>query len=168
MQRAARNRWHLTESEGESMWCSDPFVNYLKDFGYSLVRLPRRDIYPLEIYSERGSSLDYVGKLTTVFHTGSTIPLPQISKDVPTANISGRRTSSLDSGIALTLLGSILSAMGGSQIGLNAHYQHARSIMFEFHEVLQDTIEPARLEQYLADARINPKREAIPETAMTM
>ncbi len=138
------------------MWCSDSFVNYLKDFGYSIVRLPRRDIYPLEVYSERGGSLDYVGKLTTIFQAGNTISLPKINRDVPAANISGRRTSSLDIGIGLTLLGSILGAMGGSQIGLDTQYQHARSIMFEFHEVLQDTVEPAKLEQYLANARINP------------
>jgi hypothetical protein len=138
------------------MWCSDPFVNYLKEFGYSIVRLPRADIHPLEIYTERGGSLDYVGKLDTVFQAGDIVPLPKVSKNIPATNISGRRTSSINIGIGLTVLGSILGAMGGSQLGLDAHFRQAKAVMFEFHEVLQDKIEPAKLDQYLANASISP------------
>lgn len=138
------------------MWCSDPFVNYLKDIGYSIVRLPRVDIHPLEIYTERGGSLDYVGKLSTVFEAGGTIPLPPMSENITSANVSGKRSSSINSGIGLTLLGSILSSMGGSQVGLDAHYSQAKTVMFEFHEVLQDKIEPAKLDQFLVNATINP------------
>src|SRR5207247_1072038 len=47
-------------------------------------------------------------------------------------------------------------AMGGSQVGLDAHYRQAKTVVFEFHEVLQDKIEPAKLDQYLTNASISP------------
>lgn len=29
------------------MFCSDPFLTYLKAFGYSVIRLPKADVRPL-------------------------------------------------------------------------------------------------------------------------
>lgn len=138
------------------IWCSDPFLNYLKSFGYCIVRLPKANIKPLQILSKRDGSLDQLGELTTLLRAGETIPPPPISKNIAMANISGQRTSNISIGIGLSILGSILSAMGGSRLGLDTKYQQAKTVVFEFHDVLEDKIELARLDQYLADADVNP------------
>jgi Holliday junction resolvase len=46
--------------------------------------------------------------------------------------------------------------MGGSKLGLDVKYQQAKSAAFEFQEVLEDKVEIARLDQYLADADVSP------------
>jgi hypothetical protein len=137
------------------MWCSDRFVNYLKDLGYCMIWLPRADIRPLQIYTKRGGGLDSIGDLKTVFQAGSTVPLPDIRKNILAANVSGRGTSTINIGVGLSILGKILGAMGGSQLGLDTEYRQARSVVFEFQEVLEDRVEPAKLEQFLADASIS-------------
>lgn len=138
------------------MWCSDPFLNYLKTFGYCIVRLPRADVKPLQILSKQGGSLDKLGELTTLMLAGDTIPLPSINENIPAANISGQRTSDLSFGIGISILGSVIGAMGGSKLGLDTKYKQARTVAFEFHDVLKDEIELAKLDQYLANADVNP------------
>src|SRR2546427_5760340 len=99
------------------MWCSDPLLDYLKSFGYCVVLLPKADLRPLQILSKQGSRVSRLGELTTVLLEGSTIPLPSISENNKVANISGQRTSDLKIGIGLTILDSVLLAMGGSVTG---------------------------------------------------
>ncbi len=138
------------------MRCNDPFLSYLKTFGYCVVRLPKADINPLQIHAKRGNTLERLGELTTLFQTGSNISLPSMRKNTLSADISGKRTSDLSIGLGLSLLESILGAMGGLSFDLHTKYQQASSIVFGFHDVLEDKIELAELDQYLADADVNP------------
>jgi hypothetical protein len=138
------------------MNCNDPFITYLKTFGYNTIRLPKADFRPLQLLARQGKDLDRLGDLATVLQTGNNIPLPPISTDVRAANISGQRTSDLSIGLGLSILGSVLGAMGGSKLGLDVAYKQARSVAFEFQDVLEDRIEVAKLDQFLADADVNP------------
>lgn len=138
------------------MWCSDPFLIYLKAFGYCVIRLPKADVKPLQIFAKQGKDLDRLGELTTLLVAGSNIPLPPISENISAATISGQRTSDLSIGVGLSILGSVIGAMGGSKLGLDVKYQQGKAIAFEFHDVLEDKVEVARLDQYLADADVNP------------
>src|SRR5258708_1629360 len=105
---------------------------------------------------KQGRDLDRIGELTTLLQAGSTISLPQVIENASAANISGQRTGDLKIGMGLFLLSSILSAMSGSSSDLEIKYRQARTITFEFHDVLEDRIELAKLDQYLADADVNP------------
>lgn len=138
------------------MWCRDPFLTYLKAYGYCVIRLPKADVKPLQILAKQGKDLDRLGELTTLLVAGSTIPLPPISENTQVANISGQRTSDLSIGVGLSILGSIIGAMGGSKLGLDVKYQQAKTAAFEFYDVLEDKVEVAKLDQYLADADVNP------------
>ncbi len=135
---------------------SDPLLTTLKSFGYCLVRLPKADIRPLQILIRQGSNLERLGELATLLVTGSNVAPPQVSQDVPASNIIGEQSGDLKIGVGLSLLGNILGAMGGSKLGLDVKYQQARSAAFEFHDVLEDRVEVARLDQYLSDADVNP------------
>jgi hypothetical protein len=138
------------------MRCKEPFLNYLNQFGYCVVRLPKADVRPLQIYSKKGNTLDRLGNLTTLFQTGSNIPLPQVTENTLAADISGRRTSDLNIGLGISILESVLSAMGGQSFDLHLKYKQAATLTFTFHDVLVDRIELVELDQYLVDADINP------------
>jgi hypothetical protein len=137
------------------MWCSDPYLNSLKSFGYSVVRLPKADIRPLQVLAKQGSDLDRLGEIATLFVAGPAASLPHITENMPAANISGQRSGELSIGVGLSILGSVISAMGGSKLGLEAQYTNAKMVLFEFSDVLEDSIEILRLDQFLADADVN-------------
>ena len=59
-----------------------------------------------------------------------------------------------------------VAAMGGSRIGLEARYEDAKSVTFEFLDVKEASIELARLDQYLAAAKPNPKNRQITRLLM--
>jgi hypothetical protein len=87
--------------------------------------------------------------------------LPVLREDVPAAPISGQQTGKLSLGLGLTLLGSIIGALGGNKVGLDAKYQTAKNLSFEFSDVLMDSVEVAALDQYLAAADINPNSQHV-------
>jgi hypothetical protein len=133
--------------------CNDPFITYLKQSGFNAIRLPRRDFAPLQLLIGGGKELTSLGMLGTVI---SGPALPVLHRDAPVAPISGQQTGKLSVGVGLTLLGSIIGALGGNKIGLDAKYQMARSLTFEFSQVLMDSVDIATLDQYLAAADLNP------------
>lgn len=135
--------------------CTDPFLAVLKKFGYNVVRLPRTDLPPLALLGGRGSELDRVGELTTVL-TGT--DAPPVRKDVASLSISGEqsRTSDLNLKLGMSLLGNVIAAMGGSRLGLETQYQAADAVSFEFVDVLEDSVEVARLDQFLTRATVHP------------
>lgn len=135
---------------------SDPFLTYLKSFGYSVVRLPRTDIRPLQLLLKHDTHLSRLGDLTTIIAPGPDVPLPAIKENVAVSNITGQQTRDLSAGVGLTLLGSIVGAMGGTTIGLDAGYKQAKTASFEFTNVLEDRVELLEVDQYLAGADVRP------------
>jgi hypothetical protein len=135
---------------------SDPLLATLKSFGYCIVRLPKVDIRPLQILVKQGHNLERLGELTTLLVAGSHIAVPQVSENIVASNIIGEQSGKLKIGVGLSLLGNIIGAMGGSKLGLDTQYQQAKSAAFEFNDVLEDRVEVAKLDQYLADADVNP------------
>ena len=138
------------------MWCNDPVLTYLRASGYNAVRLPKADIRPLQIMTQAGRDLSRLGELATVFVPGNQVPLPRITADVRAAAITGQRTGDLSLGIGLSILGNILGAMGGSPLGFEEQYRRAKTIAFEFQDVLGDSVEVAELDKYLGAADVNP------------
>lgn len=138
------------------MLCNDPFLTYLKSFGYNMIRLPKADVKPLQVLARQGNDLNRLGDLAMLLVAGSNIPLPSVSENTRAANISGQRTSDLSIGVGLSIMASIIGAMGGSKLGLDTKYQQAKTAAFEFQDVYEDKIEIVRLDQYLADADVSP------------
>jgi hypothetical protein len=136
--------------------CTDPFISFLKDQGYCAVRVPKADVRPLQLLARQGATLDRLGDLGTVLVAGPEVPLPALHLNLPAPSLNGRRTGDLSYGIGLSLLGDVISAMGGSKIGLDAKYQQAHRVVFEFTDVLEDRIELAELDQFLAAADVSP------------
>jgi hypothetical protein len=136
--------------------CRDPYLNSLKAFGYNVIRLPKADVKPLQILTRQGRDLNRLGDLADILVAGENVSLPKISENTPAAAISGKRTSDLSLGLGLSILGTIISALGGSKVGLDAEYKNARSVTFEFQDVLADSVEVTELDQFLGEADVNP------------
>jgi hypothetical protein len=138
------------------MSCSDPYLKELRKQGYNVVRVPKADIRPLQLLAKRGDTLDRIGELATVLPPGGPISLPPVTQGTPVASLSGQRSGDLSLGIGLSVLGTIIGAMGGSKLGLDLKYKNAKSVTFEFQDVLEDRIEVAALDQYLTGADVSP------------
>jgi hypothetical protein len=119
------------------------------------------DIAPLQLLVQRGRSLDRLGNVTTVFIPGPSAGVPPLRLNMPAANISGQRTGDLSIGVGLSILGSVLGAMGASTLGLDLAYKQAKTAAFEFGEVSEDTVEVAKLDQFLSDADVNPMSQHV-------
>ncbi|MEJ7636533.1 MAG: hypothetical protein WKF75_00725 [Singulisphaera sp.] len=143
------------------MWCKDPFLALLRDYGYNVVRLPRANIAPLLILSRDGSDLGVLGGLASV--VTSTQPLPTITADVQATGISGSKakTGGMEGSLGVTLLGNVIAAMGGPKLGLGAAYKQASTITFEFLDVKQDSIDITALDAYLSAGQVNPNSRAV-------
>jgi len=133
---------------------NDPFTSYLKSFGYNPIRLPRASLHPLQVLAKANGELTWLGEMADVFE--SSVPLPPVAADTPAGAISGKRTSDLSIGVALSLLGGVIGALGGSRLGLDLAYKRAKTAVFEFPEVFEDGVGVAKLDQYLAGADVRP------------
>ena len=135
---------------------ADPALTFLKEIGYSVVRLPRADVKPLQLLVQDGARLTRLGELATVLRPGPSVRLPHVVENAAMSSISGQRTRDLSSGVGLSILGGIIGAMGGSKLGLDVTYKRARTLTFEFADVVADQVELAKVDQYLTDADVSP------------
>jgi hypothetical protein len=138
------------------MPCSDPYLTYLKRFGYNVVRLPRADVRPGQLLTRNGRDLTRLGELADLL-AAEGVPAPPVLADQPAANLSGQQTGDLTLGIGLSLLGTIIGALGGSKLGLDATYARARAVVFQFEDVREDRLELLKLDAFLGAADVNPR-----------
>lgn len=134
---------------------SDPALTYLKQYGYSIVRLPRADIKPLLLVERQGKELSRLGPADTLFLAG-TKPYPRIQADVTAADIKGSIKTTLSLGLGLALLKNFLEAFGATGAGLDLAYNKAKTVTFEFTGLLSDTVNLTELDQFLAAAKEDP------------
>jgi hypothetical protein len=144
------------------MFCTDPLLGALKQYGYNVVRLPRADIRPLQILARRKTDLETYGSLATTLDPAAT-GVPTIAENVAVANIAGKqvRTGAIGAKLGVSMLGGVVSAMGGSPVGMDASYEQASTVEFEFQDVTEDSIEIAALDLYLSAAKVNPNARAV-------
>ncbi|HOI15190.1 MAG TPA: clostripain-related cysteine peptidase [Geobacteraceae bacterium] len=87
------------------MWCKDPFLVYLKQFGYNAIRLPKADVRPLQLLAKDGKEFNRLGEIHHLLVAGNAVSLLKLLENTPTASISGQRTGDLSLGIGLSILG---------------------------------------------------------------
>lgn len=136
--------------------CKDPAVSALKSRGYGVVALPRVNLRPTQLLVSDGKRLTRLGELHTVFPP---VPggqaVPPISSDLPAPNIDGTISNNVDAGIGLNILGGLISALGGSTLGINIAYKRARWVQFEYSDVIENSCDPALIDIFLAGTPIN-------------
>src|SRR5688572_12003868 len=109
------------------MTFSNKSNTYLKSPGYNVVRLPKADIQPLQIFIKEQGILKPLGELSSILIAGE-VSLPSIKQNQPMAGMKGKRTNDLSIGIGISILGNIIGAMGGSKLGLDVKFSKAKTI----------------------------------------
>lgn len=130
--------------------CSKAQTDYLKDFGYATLALPKASVQPLLMMSSNGKILVPAGPLAGSFLPGA-VPLPAINR-AKAGSISGSKSKSLKIDVGLNLLGSVIGALAGSSLGLKAAYQKASQVEYEFGDVIEKRADFNALDSYLAAA----------------
>ena len=131
----------------------DQAINFLQDLGYSVVSLPKADLQPGQTLLRAGKKeLTRLGDLSTIVTSGAS-PFPPVStNNVAPTGVSGKQTSSIDIGIGVNILGTILKALSGTTLGVDAAFQNTKSVTFAYQNVLEDHITLDQLDQYLSSS----------------
>jgi hypothetical protein len=131
------------------MICNDPLVGTLRQFGYNLVRLPRASIEPLQVLSRDGGDLEIFGGLRDILNGEARLPV--IRRDVTVPSLSGdvAKSGAVDLNVGLGFLGAVLSAAGVPNLGIDAAFNKASKVTFEFLDPRQDEVTLAELDDLL-------------------
>lgn len=140
----------------------DETVNFLRDLGYGLVSFPNADLQPGNtLLRTNKKQLTRLGDLNTIATTGNS-PFPHLSTDnTAPMEISGKQTSSVDLGIGLNILGSILKALSGTSLDVKAAFKNNKSVTFAYKDVLEDHITLDQLDQFLSSASFKENQNTI-------
>jgi hypothetical protein len=128
--------------------CRDKSLTFLNDKGYNVVRLPRAGIEPLDLLGRDGGSMEWLGRLDTLWRSPRPIPQPRVPQ--PATEIEGKTTSSLELSAGLTLLKGALSAFNVGA-GLDAVYRDAATLEFAFSNVRSIVVAPLEVGSFLAE-----------------
>jgi hypothetical protein len=132
---------------------SDPILQLLKEFGYSVVRLPRESIRPLQVVQRQGDALTILGELTDLFNGGQT--LPAVGPDHQAAFINGKKSRALDINVGLSLLSGIIGSMTGSKLKLDAAYKKASNLTFEFEDVQVSEVNQLAVNKFISGNKVD-------------
>lgn len=130
--------------------CRDKSVNYLANLGLNTILHPEQNIRPLALLGEANGQRALIGTLDQlVLDPGG---LPTVSSGIA-GNINGERSSKLPVELGLNVLGNVIGAMGGN-LGINAAYERARRVTFEFSDVTRDRANVIAIGDFLQRAQI--------------
>jgi hypothetical protein len=133
----------------------DQSITFLRNFGYSVFRVPRLGAQPLELLHRNGKDLTRLGGVGDLIR-GGTVPAPPVHRDDrPGVDIEGTETSKINVSIGVTILGSFISALGGGNLGLQVGFNRAKSVKFKYTGVSEDSIDILLLEQFIKSGQIN-------------
>ena len=133
--------------------CEDKSVTFLKGLGYNVVRHPNAATQPLDLIGVQKDEPRYLGPLNLLI-TNPPSSLPKITRDIVSADINGKSSSTLKIGVGVTILGNIIGAMGGN-LGVNVNYTNAKQLTFSYTGVLEDSAVPLEVGDYLKAAEVD-------------
>jgi hypothetical protein len=138
----------------------DDSTKFLKGLGYNVVRVPRAKIAPLQLIGLQKAEAIQLGRLDQLLAGAPAQPFPAIALDEEVSTINGQRSSDLSASLGLNVLGAIIGAMGGN-LGVKAQYKSAKTITFEYANVLSDSVEPLAIGAYLRDANVDFENKVV-------
>ncbi|MEX0306439.1 MAG: hypothetical protein AB3N12_03535 [Ruegeria sp.] len=136
--------------------CKDPALTTVKDHGYNVVQLPRVDLIPTQLLYSSNGKLRRLGELESVFVPAPDgPPAPPILPDQPGPDIEGTKSNEINVDIGIDILGGLISALGGSTLGISMAYSRAKSVTFAFSNTKRTETDLALVDQFLASVSIN-------------
>ena len=134
----------------------DQSITFLRSNGFSVFRFPRASAQPLELMHRNGKDLTRLGMVPDLVTPGDQ-PAPDVRRDsAPGIDIEGKETSKVNVAIGLSILGSFIGALGGGKLGLDAAFNKARTITFQYAGVMEDAVDVLGLEKFIKAGRVSP------------
>ena len=134
----------------------DQSITFLREFGYSVFRLPRAGAQPLEVMHRDGKDLSRLGVLDQLIDPG-VVPMPTVHRDAaPGIDLEGKETSRINVAIGVNILGSFIGALGGGNLGLSGAFSKARTVTFTYTGVMEDRVDVLALESFVHAGTIRP------------
>ena len=133
----------------------DQSITFLRQFGYSVFRVPRLGAQPLDLLHRDGKDMTRLGGTLDLIAPG-TMPVPTLHRDDrPGVAIEGTESSKVNVSIGLNILGGFLGALGGANLGLQSGFQKAKTIKFKYSAVTEDSVDVLSLERFIHAGRIS-------------
>jgi hypothetical protein len=126
--------------------------NWLKNFGFNAMRLPRRDVNPNDVLFRGNGRFDTkVGIVSMVVSNDD--PVPEPSAGEPSAEISRQVTRKLEAKFGFQLLGKLIGA-GAGKLGIDTGYKRARTLDVTYEDVVIDSIPVIALQAWLEEGKV--------------
>ena len=134
----------------------DQSITFLRGHGFSVFRFPRASAQPLELMHREGKDLTRLGMVPDLVTAGQ-VASPRVHRGKsPGIDIEGKETSKVNVAIGLSILGSFIGALGGDKLGLEAGFNKARTVTFEYAGVVEDAVDVLALEKFVKAGAISP------------
>jgi hypothetical protein len=111
--------------------------SFLPDRDYLPVAMPTTDLQVLSVLARSRRVLRRYSTLHTVL-SGDANTEALLTRDQPVVAVTGVATQQMKLGIGLTVLASLISALGGQPVGGEIAAKGARSVSFAYSEVTAD------------------------------
>ena len=142
----------------------DQSITFLRQFGYSVFRMPRPGAQPLDLLHRDGKDLTRLGGALDLIAPGA-VQVPTIHRDDrPGVAIEGTESSKVNIAIGLNILGGFLGALGGANLGLQSGFQKAKTVNFKYSAVTEDNVDVLALERFIHAGRISDTSRQAPST----
>jgi hypothetical protein len=129
-------------------------ANWLKDFGFNALALPRRGLGPFDVLLEDGKGIfsSKAGTLDQVLASQVARPEPTVGE--PTGSIAQRLGRRMELKFGLSLLDSVLGGLLGSKLGAETGFRHAKDLEITYEDVTQDSVPLLTLQAWMEGAEI--------------
>jgi hypothetical protein len=129
-------------------------ANWLKDFGFNALALPRRALGPLDVLLEdrNGIFASKAGTLDQVLQSDT--ERPELTTGEPTGSIAQKLGRKMELRFGLSLLDSLLGGLLGSKLGAETSLQHAKDLEVTYEDVTQDSLPLLTLQAWMEQAEI--------------
>jgi hypothetical protein len=135
--------------------------NWLKEFGFNPLRLPRRDLRPFDVLKKGhdGAFTSKVGTLDMLLSSAQ--PPPDAETDEPTGDIAKKRTRKLEGKLGLSVLNALFGGLVGAKLGANAELAKASQMEVTYEDVRLDSVPLLALQAWVEKAQITAPQSAL-------
>lgn len=131
----------------------------LPDRDYLPLAMPNSGVQVLQVLTRRRGVLRNFSDLATVLRGDDEGPC--VARDVVVANTGGDTTRTAKLQLGLAVVGALVGALGGGQLGLDVAAGSARSVRYAYTGVVKDDVDLASLDQWLAAADLHDHAGAV-------
>lgn len=133
--------------------------NWLKEYRFTALALPRRDVTPADVLFRSNGAFDQkAGNLAMLFSSDS--GLPATTSGEPTGSIARTFEKKVEASLGVKILGALFGGGASSKLGADLEAKRARRLSVTYEEVEQDSLAVLELQLWLQQAKIRGAKQA--------